>query len=67
MTNDRSTLSRGRRGVLAAALLAAALPGVALAQAGYPDKPIRVIVSFPPGGAADQIARAVAEPLRVAL
>ena len=55
-----------RRTLLAAALAACALPGVALAQA-YPNKPIRVIVSFPPGGAADQIARAVSEPLAQAL
>jgi len=54
-----------RRHLLAAALGAAALP--AFAQASYPDKPIRVIVSFPPGGAADQIARAVSQPLQQAL
>jgi tripartite-type tricarboxylate transporter receptor subunit TctC len=58
---------------LAAALATAALlAGVftasgALAQAAWPNKPIRVIVSFPPGGAADQIARAVAQPLQEAL
>ncbi len=33
----------------------------------FPTKPIRVIVSFPPGGAADQIARAVSVPLQEAL
>jgi tripartite-type tricarboxylate transporter receptor subunit TctC len=33
----------------------------------WPAKPIRVIVSFPPGGAADQIARAVSVPLQEAL
>jgi len=54
-----------RRTLLAAAL-AVALPGAALAQ-GFPTKPIRVIVSFPPGGAADQIARVVSEPLAQAL
>ncbi|HEX7888770.1 MAG TPA: tripartite tricarboxylate transporter substrate binding protein [Ramlibacter sp.] len=55
-----------RRGLVAAALAAAALPGVAFAQA-FPNKPVRFIVSFPPGGAADQIARAVSEPLSHAL
>ena len=56
-----------RRALLAAAALACALPGLALAQGTYPTKPVRVIVSFPPGGAADQIARAVSQPLQEAL
>ncbi len=33
----------------------------------FPSKPIKVIVSFPPGGAADQIARAVSVPLSEAM
>lgn len=33
----------------------------------WPSKPIRVIVNFPAGGAADQIARAVTLPLQTAL
>jgi len=65
----RSTIpaSRARRLLACALLAAAALPGATLAQAAFPTKPIRVIVSFPPGGAADQIARAVSEPLAQAL
>jgi tripartite-type tricarboxylate transporter receptor subunit TctC len=67
MNKSRHPFAATRRGVLAAAALAAcALPAVAFAQA-FPNKPIRVIVSFPPGGAADQIARAVSEPLSQAL
>jgi len=39
------------------ALAALALAGTAYAD--YPDKPIRLIVPFPPGGGADNLARAI--------
>jgi tripartite-type tricarboxylate transporter receptor subunit TctC len=47
----------------AAALLAGlATPG-AFAQGTWPDRPITMIVPFPPGGVADTVARPVAEAL----
>jgi tripartite-type tricarboxylate transporter receptor subunit TctC len=54
----------------AAALLAGAalgLPQGALAQAAWPNKPIRFIVNFPAGGSPDIVARAVGTPLAAAL
>jgi tripartite-type tricarboxylate transporter receptor subunit TctC len=45
---------------LAVAALVALAPPVALAQSSaYPSKPIRLIVTFPPGGPADIIGRAL--------
>jgi tripartite-type tricarboxylate transporter receptor subunit TctC len=55
-----------RRALLGAAAAAAALPLPALAQA-YPNRPVRIVVGFPPGGSNDAVARmiqpAVAEAL----
>jgi len=48
-----------------AALAAVLLAGAASAQ--YPNKPIRLIVPFPPGGAAELGARIYAQPLGLAL
>ena len=51
-----------RRFALAAVLLAA-LPLAAGAQAPYPTRSITMIVPFPPGGLADLVARPVAEAM----
>jgi tripartite-type tricarboxylate transporter receptor subunit TctC len=47
---------------LAAALLTFGLAADALAQT-YPSKPIRLVIGFAPGGAADTVARALGEYL----
>ena len=49
------------RRILFAALMCGA--AVVHAQANWPDKPITMIVPFPPGGVADTVARPVAEAL----
>jgi len=49
-----------RRGLLAGAL---ALPSLARAQGKYPERPIKIIVPFPPGGGVDLTARLLMEPL----
>jgi tripartite-type tricarboxylate transporter receptor subunit TctC len=48
------------------AVTACVVPSHAVAQA-WPAKPLRIIVNFPPGGAADVIARAVAPGLGEAI
>ena len=53
-----------RHSLLLAALLV--LTGVG-AYAAYPDKPIKIIVAFPPGSSTDIVARTLAQPLGEAL
>ena len=47
----------------AIAVLAGGFHGDAIAQANYPNKPIRLLVGFAPGGGTDTIARIVAQRL----
>ena len=46
-----------RARALAVAMLALGTASAALAQADYPNKPIRMVVTFPPGGSADAVVR----------
>ncbi|HEY4253607.1 MAG TPA: tripartite tricarboxylate transporter substrate binding protein [Roseomonas sp.] len=55
-----------RRTLLAGATLALAMPRLARAQAGYPERPIRLIVPFPPGGGTDVISREVGNRMAAA-
>jgi tripartite-type tricarboxylate transporter receptor subunit TctC len=52
-----------KRFALALLCLGVVLPGPALAQDDYPARPITMVVPFPPGGVADQTARAIITPL----
>jgi tripartite-type tricarboxylate transporter receptor subunit TctC len=52
-------------GLLAAGLTSwAALPRRAHAQAKYPDRPVRLVIPFPPGGGFDAIGRPWAEKMK---
>jgi tripartite-type tricarboxylate transporter receptor subunit TctC len=50
-----------------AALLLAAALFTAATQAAYPDKPIRIIVPYPPGGTTDLLTRLVGQKLSESL
>ena len=54
-------MMKRRTGLLCLAFALGALP--AAAQAQYPDKPIRLVVPYAPGGTTDIMARTLQEPL----
>jgi tripartite-type tricarboxylate transporter receptor subunit TctC len=59
--------STGRRGfvtALGASSLAAALPKIAMAQG---EKPLQLMVGYPPGGSTDAFARLISVPLQTTL
>jgi tripartite-type tricarboxylate transporter receptor subunit TctC len=66
----RRLLTQALAATVTATLAALAATGSAWAQtpaAAYPNKPIRLVIGFAPGGAADYVARTVSEPMGRAL
>ncbi|MGO4394952.1 Bug family tripartite tricarboxylate transporter substrate binding protein [Variovorax sp. M-6] len=59
MTTQTHPTRRGALQLLAAGVAALGLP----AFAQWPDKPIKIVVTFPPGGSSDILARVMAEQL----
>jgi tripartite-type tricarboxylate transporter receptor subunit TctC len=57
------SVKRQRVRLLAALALGAAFVLPAAAQQGYPNKPLRMVVGFAPGGAADVLTRIIATQL----
>lgn len=64
-THDSSAVLALRRLMLTALAVAALTPRPSWAQsaATWPQRPIRLLVGWPPGGSADVVARLLAEPL----
>jgi tripartite-type tricarboxylate transporter receptor subunit TctC len=64
--SHRSLLGRSLR-ISTLLSLALAWPLAALADAAYPDKPVKFVVPYPPGGGTDVVARIVQQRLQAAL
>lgn len=60
-------MHNSKRRLLAALLCLPLVPAAALAQPAYPNKQVRIVLGYSPGGTADTLGRIVAERLRLAL
>lgn len=61
MMNRRTSL------LLTAALGALSVTGQAMAQAKYPDQPVKIVVALPAGGSVDMIARVLGQKMSAAM
>jgi tripartite-type tricarboxylate transporter receptor subunit TctC len=50
-----------------AAIIAALMPHLLFAQSRYPERPVRLVIPFPPGGAYDTVGRPWAEKMKTLL
>ena len=56
-----------KRNLISAFVLSCLAMGVQAQGAAYPNKPIRLVVGFAPGGAADYVARAISDAMGKAI
>lgn len=56
-------MSINRRQLLASSAAALAVAGLPAHAQTFPNKPLKIIVPYPPGGSSDIIARAISQPL----
>src|SRR5690606_19581645 len=69
MTRQGEHMQQRRRllAFLAAALAASHVPLASASDAAYPDRPLRIVVPFAPGGSTDLLARSTGEVISAAL
>jgi tripartite-type tricarboxylate transporter receptor subunit TctC len=61
--NDTAARSMNRRTLLASGAALLTVPGAVWSQSAWPNKPVRILVPFPPAGTTDILARALAPEL----
>jgi tripartite-type tricarboxylate transporter receptor subunit TctC len=61
--SEAASIASRKKRALAALALASVVSTPLLAVAAYPERPIEVVISFPPAGATDALARAVSQEL----